>query len=137
AAAVGLALLGTSILAVWTHGKVSMNPVLFAWLLASATASVLWHGGLTVLKAANHHLRAAWLYTASSAVVVVLAWVLLRTTGELANAGSALLVMDAAMALYTLYAASLLMGSHPVAALAQAANPLPLLRSARETARFR
>ena len=43
-----LALLGNPLLAIWTHGKVTMDPLLLAWLLASAVASVLWYSGLIV-----------------------------------------------------------------------------------------
>jgi O-antigen/teichoic acid export membrane protein len=126
-AAAGLALFGGHVLELWTHGRVAMDGALFGWLLASAVASVLWLGGLTVLKAANRHLRAAAVYVFASAAAVGLAATLLEYTDDLAYAGMALLVMDVAMTGYALAAATNLLGIHPVMTLAQAANPLPFL----------
>jgi len=128
AATIGLVLRGGWILNVWTHGKVNMDPELFRWLLASALASVLWYGSLTLLKAANRHLRAAVIYAASAGTALALAALLLKTSGNLANAGMSLLIMDAVMAAYTLRAASHLCGSSAVNSLVSALNPIPLLR---------
>jgi len=125
---IGLALTGAWILRVWTHGKVSMDLELFHWLLASAVASALWYGSLTVLKAANRHLRAAVIYTASAGAALALAGALLKGTGNLAGAGVSLLVMDTVMAGYTLQAASRLCGSSGLTSLYSALNPAPLLR---------
>ena len=133
-AAAGLALFGSRVLELWTHGRVAMDGALFGWLLASAVASVLWSGGLTVLKAANRHLRAAAVYVFASAAAVGLAAVLLKYTDDLAYAGMALLVMDVAMTGYALAAATNLLGMRPVMTLAQAANPLPFLHILRSKA---
>jgi O-antigen/teichoic acid export membrane protein len=122
-----LLVLGSTILAVWTHGKVPFDPELFAWLLLSAVASVLWYGALTVLKAANEHLNAALLYMALSLIAAGLAALLLRYTGEVASAGLPLLLMDVVMTWYTLNAASLLLGMRVTESLREAANPRPLL----------
>lgn len=127
AATITLALFGGFILDVWTHGKVGVDPLLFAWLLSSAVASVLWYGALIVLKAANRHPRAASVYIFASASAVGLAALLLRWSGDLADAGMALLVMDIAMVLYTLRAVAPLLQVRPLAGLLLAANPLPLL----------
>jgi len=128
AAALGLALTGTWILQFWTHGRVTMEPLLFHWLLASAVASVLWYGSLILLKAANRHLRAAVVYAAAAAAAVLLAAVLLKSTGNLADVGMSLLLMDVAMAAYALRAAGRLSGNSVVESLRSALNPLPLLR---------
>jgi len=128
AAAITLALTGRWILQLWTRGKVTMDPELFRWLLASAVASVLWYGSLTLLKAANRHLRAAVVYASSAGAAVVVAAVLLKATGNLAGAGMSLLVMDSMMATYTLRAAGRLCGSSAVDSLRSALNPVPLLR---------
>ena len=125
---VGLALTGSWILKLWTHGRVNLDPQLFHWLLASAVASALWYGSLTVLKAANRHLRAAVIYTASAGAALALAAALLNATGSLAGAGVSLLLMDTAMAGYTLQAASRLCGSSGLTSLYSALNPAPLLR---------
>lgn len=126
AAAVGLALLGGFILALWTHGKVAMDPMLFVWLLCSAVAGLLWYSALIVLKANNQHMSAASLYVLSAGGAVAVAGLLLEMTGHLANAGLALLLMDAAMVLYTLQAACRQLNI-PLSAVLQAANPCPLL----------
>jgi O-antigen/teichoic acid export membrane protein len=125
---IGLALTGTSILKVWTHGRVTMDLALFHWLLASAVASALWYGSLTLLKAANRHLRAATIYAASAGVALALAAALLNTTGKLAGAGMSLLIMDAVMAAYALRSASHLCGSSVLMSMYSALNPAPLLK---------
>lgn len=128
AATLGLTLTGGWILRFWTHGNVDMNRALFHWLLASAVASVLWYGSLTLLKAANLHLRAAVIFAASAGTALVLAAVLLKATGSLASAGMSLLLMDAVMAAYTLQAAGRLCGSSALNSVYSALNPAPLLR---------
>jgi len=105
-AALLLVLLGKWLLLLWTHGKVKMDTALFHWLLASAVASVAWYGGITLLKAANRHLRATLWYVSASLITILLAAVLLHFTGSLANAGLALLAMDSIMASYVLVVAS-------------------------------
>ncbi len=130
-AAGGLALFGSWVLELWTHGRVVMDGALFGWLLASAVASVLWFGGLTVLKAANRHLRAASVYVIASAAAVGLAAVLLQWTGRLAHAGVALLLMDTVMAFYTLGAATVLLAERPWPLLLRALDPRPVVVLAR------
>jgi O-antigen/teichoic acid export membrane protein len=127
-AAVGLIVTGDWILRFWTNGKVAMDPQVFRWLLASAVASVLWWGSVTFLKAANQHLKAAVVYATSAGAALVLAAVMLNSTGNLAMAGMSLLVMDAAMAVYALRAAGRLGGNSPINSVLSAFNPLPLLR---------
>ena len=125
-AAAGLALFGGLILDVWTQGKVAMHPVLFAWLLGSAVASVLWYGALIVLKAANRHVRAAWAYVVAAAAAVGLAVVLLRLTDNLAYAGFALVMMDVTMALYTFRAAAVLLAECPGPLFLRSLDPRPV-----------
>ena len=126
-AAIGLALLGSDILHLWTHGRVAMNALLFRWLLISALANVFWYGALIVLKAANRHLRTAFLYSLSAGASVLVAVGLLIWSGRLADAGLALLIMDAAMAAYTLRAACRLIDIPAWQALGRALDPRPLL----------
>jgi len=127
AAMLGLFLGGRWILAVWTHGKVIMDVTLFHWLLATALASVLWNGSVTLLKAANQHLRAAVWYVVTSAAAVGLAAVLLHVTANLAYAGVALLLMDLSMAVYAVYTADALTGIGIGTMLRRVASPLPLV----------
>ncbi|MHB8405657.1 MAG: lipopolysaccharide biosynthesis protein [Gammaproteobacteria bacterium] len=117
--AIILFFVGDKLLAVWTHGRVAMNVALLHWLLLSAVASVLWHGGVTALKAANRHVRASAWFVASAALAVMLAWILMRWTGRLADAGLALLVLDTLMASHVLRASWRLISGPAVAA----ANP--------------
>ncbi len=100
-----LSLVGESLLEMWTHGRVVMNTALFHWLLLSAVASVLWHGAITALKAANLHIRASVWFVVSAALTVPLAYALLHWSGHLADAGLALLMLDTLMASYVLRAA--------------------------------
>lgn len=131
-AAAGLALFGKPVLNLWTNGQVAMDSALFGWLLASAVVSVLWLGAMIVLKAANRHLRAASAYVLSSAATMGLAAALLQWTGQLALAGLALVVMDAAMALYALGAATQLLAQRPWPLLLRALDPRPVLALARD-----
>lgn len=130
AAAVILALFGANILNFWTHGNVPMDASLFHWLLISAVATVMWYGGLTVLKAANRHLRAAFLYSLSAAVTVVGAAILLVLTDRLSDAGLVLLMMDGVMSIYTLIAASHIIGISLGICILEAVNPYPMMRLA-------
>lgn len=136
-AATGLALFGGFILDVWTHGKVAMDSVLFSLLLGSALASVLWYGALIMLRAANLHLRAASIYAVASGMAVGMAAVLLAWSGNVADTGVALLIMDTVMALYTLNVAARLLNRRPIASLLEAANPYPLLNLTRGKAHVR
>jgi len=119
----GLALFGDFVLAIWTHGKVAMNSLLFGWLLASAVAGIIWYGGLTALKAANKHLKAASFYLVSSAATVALGVILMTWSGNVAEAGLALLLMDATMTACTFRAASQLTGTHTLQNLMESINP--------------
>ncbi|UGB38278.1 lipopolysaccharide biosynthesis protein [Frateuria soli] len=125
--AAGLAILGESILNIWTHGRVHMDSKLFAWLLASAMTSVLWYGALIVLKATNRHVRAALIYVLAAALALAAAYLLLTRSGDLTNAGLAVFSMDVVMAIYVMRASTSLLGTRPAASLLLAANPRPLV----------
>jgi len=125
-AALGLALTGSRVLRLWTHGSVTMYSQLFHWLLASAVATVLWHSSLTLLKAANRHLHAAAIYATMAVLALLVAGFLLRATGDLRYIGMILLLMDSAMAAYTLRAAAHLCDSSVASALLSAFNPVAL-----------
>jgi O-antigen/teichoic acid export membrane protein len=133
AAAVLLLTAGGPILEVWTRGRVAMDPALFRWLLTSAVLGSLWYSSLTVLKAANRHVRSAGLYAVAAAAAVVMAVVLLRATGRIVGAGVALVAVDLTMIVYTLPAASRLCSTAAVHSLVAALNPVPLVDLARST----
>jgi len=126
-----ISITGSSILEWWTHGNVRMHWTLFAGLLGSAIASVLWYGAMIVLRAANLHLRAAGAYVFASLLAVACAGTLLTWSTDLAGAGLALLCMDVVMTIYTVRSAALLLGIAPAASLAEAANVSELLYLAR------
>jgi len=129
ALAIGLYGSGGWILKVWTHGKVTMDASLFAWLLASAVGGILWYSGLTLLKAANRHLRAAVVFVCAAAFAVGLAYVLMKFTGSLPYAGMALLAMDILMIAYLLPAASRFCGTSAISVLRQLLNPFSILHA--------
>ena len=130
AAASCLLILGKFVLEHWTHGNIQMDVTLFKYLLASSVASVLWYSSLMLLKAANLHLRASFLYSVTAATVVAFTAVILNLSGRLSDAGLALLAMDTVMGLYTLRAASRVVGLTAAASILQAVNPFPLIRVA-------
>lgn len=124
-AAALLFFLGGAIFRFWTHGRVSMDHELFHVLIAVALASTLWNGAVTLLKAANRHLRAALVYVAGSGLAVGLGALLLHTSDRLSDAALALLVIDLGMAVYGLYAAGHLSGSGLLPTLGQVLIPRP------------
>jgi O-antigen/teichoic acid export membrane protein len=134
-AALALWLGGDWVVDTWTHGEVVVNPALFHWLLATAVAGALWYSGLIVLKGANLHVRAAWIYAFSAGLAVALAYVAMAMTGRVETAGMALLLIDAAMAAYALRAAARVCRESMWRILTSAVNPLPLLSLAWKSAR--
>lgn len=125
-AAVLLAATGAHVLSVWTSGKVEMDSGLFYLLLTSAVLSVLWYGSLTLLKAANRHLRAAIWYVGASILSVVLAEFLLQVRGRLSDAGLALVSMDLLMAAYVLRYAAALANISIMELVRQVVDPRPV-----------
>jgi O-antigen/teichoic acid export membrane protein len=88
---------GASIVALWTSHRVQFNAALFDWLLLSSICVVTWHGALSLLQAANRHLRAAMWFVLSSGLGLILAYLFMRLTAELAWAGMALVLADLLM----------------------------------------
>ena len=129
AAATMLALFGNFVVRIWTHGAVQIDKTLFALLLLSAVASVLWYGSLIVLKAANRHLRASVLFVAVSSVAVGLAGVLLWMTRQVQVAGVTLLLMDGAMVAFTLREVATLLDLEASKTIVRAVNPTPLVNA--------
>jgi hypothetical protein len=104
-----------------------MNSSLFHWLLATAVAGGLWYSGLIVLKAGNLHIRAACIYALSAGLAVTLAYAAMAMTQRLETAGMTLLLIDAAMAAYTLRAAARVCRESLWRLLSSAVNPMPLI----------
>jgi O-antigen/teichoic acid export membrane protein len=119
--------MGPYLLEIWTRGQVQFDAKLFYWLVASAFASVLWYGALTLLKAANRHLRASVLYVCAAGCAGGLAAALLAYTRDLSFAGLSLLFMDGVMAVFVLKEAARLFGSNAMSELRATISPLSLM----------
>ena len=131
AAGIVLYFAGGEILHLWTHGRIMMDRPLFLWLLAGALVSALWHVSLTMLQALNRHRRAALAYVVCAVGMVGLAWLLVDFTGQVRQAGLAMLIGDAVFALYVFWAASRITDAPLGTVLAQTLNPLALIYRAR------
>lgn len=107
---IGLYFCGALVIALWTQGKVTFQPLLFDWLLLSSVLIVTWHGGLILLQAANQHMRLALWSVVSSGAAVLMAWVLLLVTKELWCVGVALVVTGMLLAGYAMRLATRMVG---------------------------
>jgi len=92
-AAAVLALGGTRILSLWTHGKVPMNTPVFLVLLLEVVVNSLWISSLVALLATNRHERAALVYLAATAISLPVSYLLMRAFG-LVGAAEAMLLVD-------------------------------------------
>jgi O-antigen/teichoic acid export membrane protein len=75
--AVLLALGGSRILAVWTHGKIAMDMPTFVLLLAAGVVNSLWASSMIALLATNEHGRVALFYLIVTAVSLPVACLLM------------------------------------------------------------
>lgn len=75
--AILLALGGSRILAVWTHGKVAMDMTTFVLLLAAGVVNSLWSSSMMALLATNEHGRVALFYLIVTAVSLPVACLLM------------------------------------------------------------
>jgi len=89
----GLFVFGPRIYAVWTHGRVTMDPTTFHLLLLVMLASSFWNTSSVVALATNRHQRLAAVYICATAASVGLAVVLTRSF-QLPGAAVSLLVVD-------------------------------------------
>lgn len=127
--AVAIFLLGDDIVRVWTGSGVAYDHALAAWLLASGVANLLWAPGLTVLTAANRHIRAAAFYVGGAAGSLVVSAALTGLTRELATAGAALLVMDTVLLTITPFSAARLVQCTLRGLVRDVTDPRPLCRA--------
>jgi O-antigen/teichoic acid export membrane protein len=123
-----LALFGSWILEVWTHGEIAMDRALFFSLLVSAVFTSLWYPALGILKAVNQHLGVTLIYALVAGGSVALAALLLRATGELSSVGIALVIADVLLVVVMTRIAAAKVGGRVRASLRSTLNPLPLLR---------
>ncbi|MCK9367471.1 MAG: hypothetical protein M0P72_10035 [Metallibacterium scheffleri] len=103
---------GDWIVKVWTHGMVQVDKALLYWLLLSAVSSMLWHSGITLLKAANAHVKAALWYAFSAVITVAIASLALRLTEQLDLAGLAYVIGDLLISVYIIYALHTMLCRH-------------------------
>jgi O-antigen/teichoic acid export membrane protein len=75
--AVLLALGGSRILAVWTHGKIALDMPTFALLLAAGVVNSLWSSSMMALLATNEHGRVALFYLIVTGVSLPVACLLM------------------------------------------------------------
>lgn len=123
-----LILFGGWIIQRWTRGSFVINYPLFYWLISSSLISVLWISALSMLKAANQHLRSSLIYCVAAVTTVLLAGAFLAFTGELADVGFYLVILDVIMVFFTLPAASALANISIKSILIQVIDPSPLIR---------
>jgi O-antigen/teichoic acid export membrane protein len=84
---------------VWTSGRVTLEPALFAVLLGTVIVRSLWWTSSVVPIAVNRHKAMAAIYVASASAACLVGYVLSWTFGVVGVA-SGLFVIDVAMALY-------------------------------------
>jgi len=109
-AALILIIAGSSLLHMWTMGKVVIDYSLFYFLIMSALMASAWSVGLTLLRSANVHLRAAILYVITSISSVLISGILLHYTGIISLAGVVLFAMNAFLCFYILHLANAFIG---------------------------
>ncbi|MEZ5670534.1 MAG: hypothetical protein R3F55_24485 [Alphaproteobacteria bacterium] len=100
-ATAGFALLGAWFIDLWTHGKVALDPWLFAGLLAAMLCYALWFASSMVFYGTNRHHGMARALVVANAVSVAIAAVLMLLIG-LPGAGIAAAAAEAAMLAYVL-----------------------------------
>jgi O-antigen/teichoic acid export membrane protein len=90
--AVALELLGPTILAYWSHGKIGFDGTVFTWLLAGAICAGYWQIRSTQLTATNRHSFLATMFICVSAAALVIAFFTEKAFGIAAAAASSCLV---------------------------------------------
>jgi O-antigen/teichoic acid export membrane protein len=103
AGAVALELLGPTILARWSHGKIPFDRVVFTWLLAGAICAGYWQIRSTQLTATNRHSLLATMFLIVSAVTLFVAFVGEKAFG-IAAAAAATCLVELAMVFCTSFA---------------------------------
>jgi O-antigen/teichoic acid export membrane protein len=76
-AAIPLALLGSRILALWTHGRIAMDTPAYLCLLVVAIINSFWTSSMVALLATNEHGRVAIIYLIANSISIPVACVLM------------------------------------------------------------
>jgi O-antigen/teichoic acid export membrane protein len=92
-----LAIGGEFVLEQWTHGRVSMDPVLFSLLLGSAVLGGVWYAGVIGLKAVNQHLSVSLVYACSACAALGVAFLALDMARSVRIAAAGLVIIDLGM----------------------------------------
>lgn len=123
ASCIALALAGEKVLDIWTHGKVTMDWLLYTLLLLGAAANAVWYTALMAAYATNRHVRVALVYfVVYGAAAIVFAYIFAGIL-DLAGVGLALLLSEIAMAPYVLLKTFKLTGESWASWLSQVARP--------------
>jgi O-antigen/teichoic acid export membrane protein len=122
---------GEWIVSRWTGGRIRLDAQLFQLLLATAFVSAIWQNAMTLLRASNHHARAAILLVLINATGVTACALVLRGTERITAVGAMLLASEALLAIAMLRTAASLCGLDLAANVRRIVNPLPLLRRVR------
>jgi len=100
-AAIPLALLGSRILALWTHGRIAMDTPTYLCLLVVAIINSFWYSSMVVLLATNEHGRVAIIYLIAYSISIPVACVLMPFL-KLSGAALAILCTEILCSLYVL-----------------------------------
>jgi len=109
--ACALALLGPWILSIWSHGKISFDGTVYAFLLIGAIAGAYWQVQSVRLTATNRHVFVAGTFAIASAGAVALAYFTIGRYG-IAAAAAAACSVDLAMAVGTSVAVRRISSAH-------------------------
>lgn len=110
--AIVLALGGSRILAVWTHGKIVMDMPSFALLLAAGVVNSLWSSSMMALLATNEHGRVALFYLIVTSVSLPAACLLMLHI-KLPGAAAAMFGAEALCCAYVVKHSLALLGDSP------------------------
>lgn len=92
---------GDRIVAVWTHGRITMDVPAFRWLLLVIIANSFWYTSSVVTVASNTHERVALVYFIGTVASLLIARLLLPHFG-ISGAAMALLAIDVVVGWYVL-----------------------------------
>lgn len=123
---VALLLTGTFILRLWTHNKVTMDLPFFTLLLGASLAGAYWQACLSLIRAANKHLRLIAIYCACSAASIVVSLVLLKYSHQLVYVGVPTFLTECIAVVVAQYIASRMLKKKVQNLTLEIANPFPL-----------